>query len=179
MVSFRQRGLAPPRAPCRRRATKIVGLADIGGGLCTKKASTFRRSSTVYTQKKTVQDFPAGGTICSRARCSPSSNPAKSPSCCYRKSINRGRKRASGGRRQFSAKAPTAPPLQADALWTPRAIITVPATFSATPVAVTVSYFEWVQDRQGFFWLESEVTSVFSTSGKRLRRSVRYAETQK
>jgi len=22
---------------------------------------------------------------------------------------------------------------------------------------VTVSYFEWVQDRQGYFWLESEI----------------------
>ena len=42
---------------------------------------------------------------------------------------------------------------------------------------VTVSYFEWVQDRQGFFWRESEVNERLKDI---LERSfddvVRYAE---
>ena len=43
---------------------------------------------------------------------------------------------------------------------------------------VTVSYFEWVQDRQGFFWRESEVNERLKDIMERsFDEVVRYAET--
>ena len=43
---------------------------------------------------------------------------------------------------------------------------------------VTVSYFEWVQDRQGFFWRESEVNDrLQDVIDHSFEQVVRYAET--
>src|SRR5260370_17267352 len=42
---------------------KIVGLADIGGGLYNEKGFDVPKvMDWVYTQKKPLQDFPSGGT---------------------------------------------------------------------------------------------------------------------
>jgi len=42
---------------------KIIGLADIGGGLCNEKGLDVPKAiDWVYTQKKPLQDFPGGGT---------------------------------------------------------------------------------------------------------------------
>ena len=42
---------------------------------------------------------------------------------------------------------------------------------------VTVSYFEWVQDRQGFFWRESEVNErLLDVMERAFDEVVRYAE---
>ena len=46
--------------------------------------------------------------------------------------------------------------LQADAILDSKGVFTVPDILGNAG-GVTVSYFEWVQDRQGFFWRESEV----------------------
>jgi glutamate dehydrogenase (NAD(P)+) len=41
---------------------------------------------------------------------------------------------------------------------------------------VTVSYFEWVQDRQGFFWRESEVNErLFDVMDNAFDEVVRYS----
>jgi glutamate dehydrogenase (NAD(P)+) len=45
---------------------------------------------------------------------------------------------------------------------------------------VTVSYFEWVQDRQGFFWRESEVNErLYDVMDRAFDEVVRYAETHR
>ena len=45
---------------------------------------------------------------------------------------------------------------------------------------VTVSYFEWVQDRQGFFWRESEDNErLLDVMERSFDEVVRYAETHK
>ena len=45
---------------------------------------------------------------------------------------------------------------------------------------VTVSYFEWVQDRQGFFWRESEVNErLANVMEHAFDEVVRYAEAHK
>ncbi len=44
----------------------------------------------------------------------------------------------------------------ADAIIDSKGIFVIPDIL-ANAGGVTVSYFEWVQDRQGFFWRESEV----------------------
>ena len=56
-----------------------------------------------------------------------------------------------------SAKAPTAPPPPlADEILAENGVFVIPDIL-ANAGGVTVSYFEWVQDRQGFFWNEQLV----------------------
>ncbi len=55
------------------------------------------------------------------------------------------------------ARAPTAPPpSEADEILEKKGVFVVPDIL-ANAGGVTVSYFEWVQDRQGYFWKEAEV----------------------
>jgi glutamate dehydrogenase (NAD(P)+) len=54
------------------------------------------------------------------------------------------------------ANGPTTP--EADHIFNQRGIIVVPDII-ANAGGVIVSYFEWVQDRQGLFWKEAEVNA--------------------
>ena len=68
---------------------------------------------------------------------------------------------------------------QADAIVDAKGIFTVPDILGNAG-GVTVSYFEWVQDRQGFFWRESEVNErLLDVMEHAFDEVVRYAETHK
>lgn len=68
---------------------------------------------------------------------------------------------------------------QADAIIDNKGIFTVPDILGNAG-GVTVSYFEWVQDRQGFFWRESEVNErLLDVMDRAFDEVVRYAETHR
>ena len=78
----------------------------------------------------------------------------------------------------FCAKAPTAPRRpHADPIIENKGIFIIPDILGNAG-GVTVSYFEWVQDRQGFFWRESEVNErLQDVMEQSFDQVVRYAET--
>ena len=53
------------------------------------------------------------------------------------------------------ANGPTTP--EADRIFNERGVIVIPGHSRKCAGGVTVSYFEWAQDRNGYFWKESEV----------------------
>ena len=68
---------------------------------------------------------------------------------------------------------------QADTIIDSKGIFTIPDILGNAG-GVTVSYFEWVQDRQGFFWRESEVNErLLDFMESAFDEVVRYAELHK
>src|SRR5881275_1556502 len=69
-----------------------------------------------------------------------------------------------------AANGPTTP--EADRIFNDRGIVVVPDIL-ANAVGLTVSYFEWVQDLQRFFWAEHEINDRLETIMTRSYRAVR------
>ena len=77
------------------------------------------------------------------------------------------------------ANGPTTP--EADHMFVQRGIVVIPDIL-ANAGGVTVSYFEWAQDRAGYFWRESEVNErlaeVLLENFKRVREIARCARSR-
>ena len=66
---------------------------------------------------------------------------------------------------------------EADDILAEKRVFVIPDIL-ANSGGVTVSYFEWVQDRQGYFWPESEVNDQLDhTMRTSFAQVLRYAET--
>ena len=133
---------------------KIVGLADIGGGLYNEKGFDVPQViDWVYTQKKTLPSFPENQITEKNA------HQVQAKILCE------------------GANGPTT--WQADTIIDSKGIFTIPDILGNAG-GVTVSYFEWVQDRQGFFWRESEVNErLLDFMENAFDEVVRYAELHK
>ena len=120
----------------------------------TRRASTSRSCSTTSPQHKTVDGFPGGEPLTNDAavrarRRHPDSRPRS-------RTRSRWRTRRRSAPRS-SSRAPTARrrPTRNNHLHE-RGVFVVPDIL-ANSGGVTASYFEWVQDRYGYFWTEKEV----------------------
>ncbi len=157
---------------------KIVGLADIGGGLYNENGFDVPKViDWVYTQKRNLQDFPGGGTKMSAKDVLFQPCEIVIPAAVENQITEKNASQVQAKILCEGANGPTT--WQADAIIESKGIFTVPDILGNAG-GVTVSYFEWVQDRQGFFWRESEVNErLLDIMENAFDNVVRYAEAHK
>ena len=155
---------------------QIVGLADIAGGLYNENGFDVPKViDWVYTQKRMLQDFPAGGTKMTSRDVLFQPCEIVIPAAIENQITANNASQVQAKILCEGANGPTTS--QADAIIDGKGIFTVPDILGNAG-GVTVSYFEWVQDRQGFFWRESEVNErLLDVMDNAFDQVVRYAET--
>ena len=155
---------------------KIVGLADIAGGLYNEHGFDVPAViNWVYRQKRPLQDFPAGGAKMTSRDVLFQPCDIVIPAAIENQITEKNASQVQARILCEGANGPTTS--QADAIIDGKGIFTVPDILGNAG-GVTVSYFEWVQDRQGFFWRESEVNErLLDVMDHAFDQVVRYAET--
>ncbi|MGH9469737.1 MAG: Glu/Leu/Phe/Val family dehydrogenase, partial [Terriglobia bacterium] len=155
---------------------KIVGVGDIHGGVYNSQGLDIEALLKHAHEAKAVKGFPGGESIGSAEILEQECDvllPAATESVIN--SHNASNLKASI--LIEGANSPTTPP--ADDILFDRGVFVVPDIL-ANAGGVTVSYFEWVQDRQGYFWPEADVNERLKhIMVSAFHDVVRYGETHK
>ena len=154
---------------------RVIGVADINGGLYNERGFDVKALyDWVYTQKKQLPDFPAGGEKMSAQEILFRPCDILVPAATENQITEANADRLNCRILCEGANGPTT--WHADPVVERKGIFVVPDIL-ANAGGVTVSYFEWVQDRQGFFWRESEVNErLQDVMDRAFAEVVRYSE---
>jgi glutamate dehydrogenase (NAD(P)+) len=138
---------------CHEAGARILAVSDIHGGIFDPKGLDIPAVIAHYEQHRSLAGY-AGATAVSNTDLLELECDILIPAA------NEGQirmKNAPNIRARIIVEGANGPTTQrADELLDSRGILVVPDIL-ANAGGVTVSYFEWVQDRAGFFWRESEV----------------------
>jgi glutamate dehydrogenase (NAD(P)+) len=156
---------------------KIIGVADIQGGLYDERGFDIAKLyDWVYNQKRPLPEFGSGEKTSSQEilfRPCDVLIPAATENQITAANVSRVDCRILCE----GANGPTT--CHADPIIDKKGIFIVPDILGNAG-GVTVSYFEWVQDRQGFFWREKEVNErLLDVMEQSFDEVVRYAETHR
>ncbi|MDE3180854.1 MAG: Glu/Leu/Phe/Val dehydrogenase [Acidobacteriota bacterium] len=132
---------------------RIIGVADIHGGVLNHKGLDIQKLMEYSHETKSVKGFPGADQMTHMEILEQDCDvlaPAATESVITSQNASKIKARIL----VEGANSPTTPP--ADDILFERGIFVIPDIL-ANAGGVTVSYFEWVQDRQGYFWKESDV----------------------
>jgi glutamate dehydrogenase (NAD(P)+) len=135
------------------RGYKIVGVSTSTGGLYNKNGIDIDALWMHYKRAHTLVGFP-GGEETDTAALLVSECDILIPAAVENQITSRNADRLKAQIVCEGANGPTT--AEADDILADKRIFVIPDIL-ANSGGVTVSYFEWVQDRQGYFWHESEV----------------------
>lgn len=136
------------------RGAKVIAVSDVSGGILNERGLDLAKLAAHLSRNQTVKGFSEGDAI-SNEQVLMTPCDVLVPAAMERQitAENAGRLRcrilAEG------ANGPTTP--EADAILTRRGDVFVLPDILCNAGGVVVSYFEWVQDLQSFFWSEAEV----------------------
>ena len=138
---------------CFEAGAKIIAVSDIAGGISSEKGIDMPALVAHYEKARSFEGFPGVSRISNtdllELECDiliPAAN----------ENQIRG-KNAGNIKAKIIVEGANGPTTQrADEILNKNGVLVVPDIL-ANAGGVTVSYFEWVQDRAGFFWRESEV----------------------
>jgi glutamate dehydrogenase (NAD(P)+) len=127
---------------------RIIGISDIGGGICNPLGINITRLMNHFQEAKTVVGFPDSDSITGQEILEQPCDillPAATESQITSQNADRIKAKIICE----GANGPTT--AQADDILYDKKVFIIPDIL-ANAGGVTVSYFEWVQDRQGYFW---------------------------
>src|SRR5580700_6179668 len=155
---------------------KIIGIADIHGGLYNEKGFDIPEViDWVYGQRKPLPEFPGGGAKMTAQEVLFHPCDILVPAATENQITTQNAGRVDCKILCEGANGPTTS--HADSIIEDKGIFIVP-DIRGNAGGVTVSYFEWVQDRQGFFWRENEVNErLQDVMDHSFEQVVRFAET--
>jgi glutamate dehydrogenase (NAD(P)+) len=134
---------------------KIVGVADIHGALYNEKGlDATKLMDWVHVQHKPLAEFPQGGAKMSNTEILFQPCDILLPAATENQLTSKNAHQVQAKILCEGANGPTTAP--ADEILESKGVFVIPDIL-ANAGGVTVSYFEWVQDRMGFFWRENEV----------------------
>jgi glutamate dehydrogenase (NAD(P)+) len=134
---------------------EIIGVGDSNGGLYNEKGFDIPKLvNWVHAQQKPLQEFPGGGEKMTAQEVLFCPCDILVPAATENQITAQNADRVDCRILCEGANGPATS--HADPIIDKKGIFVVPDIL-ANAGGVTVSYFEWVQDRQGFFWCESEV----------------------
>ena len=136
-----------------RQGYKIVGVSTSGGGLYNRNGIDIDALSTHHKRNGTLIGFP-GTEEMSSADLLLADCDILIPAAVENQITTRNADRVRAKILCEGANGPTT--AEADDILTDKRVFVIPDIL-ANSGGVTVSYFEWVQDRQGYFWSESMV----------------------
>jgi glutamate dehydrogenase (NAD(P)+) len=153
---------------------KIIGIDEVGGGLYNKNGIDVEALWEYRQKNGTIQGFPgaeksaAGGLITEDCE-------ILIPAATENQITSRNVDRVKCKILAEGANGPTT--AAADEVLADKGVFVIPDIL-ANAGGVTTSYFEWVQDRQGYFWKESLVNEQLEEMMvSAVDDVVRYAET--
>jgi glutamate dehydrogenase (NAD(P)+) len=154
---------------------RIIGAADIHGGLYNEKGIDIPRLyEWVYVQRKPLPEFSGGGEKMSAQEVLFRPTDILVPAATENQITTKNAERVECKILCEGANGPTTS--HADAIIEKKGIFVIPDILGNAG-GVTVSYFEWVQDRQGFFWRENELNErLQDVMDQSFDQVVRYAE---
>jgi glutamate dehydrogenase (NAD(P)+) len=155
---------------------KIVGVADVHGGLYNETGFDVPKLiDWVHHQHRPLPDFPQGGAKMTSPEILFQPCDILIPAAVENQITSRNAHLVQTRVLCEAANGPTTPP--ADEVLQKKGVFVIPDIL-ANAGGVTVSYFEWVQDRQGLFWRESEVNErLRDVIEHAFDEVVRYADT--
>ena len=157
---------------------KIVGVADIHGALYNEKGFDIPALlDWTHGQRKPLPELPHGGQKMSAQDVLFQPCDILLPAAIENQLTSQNAHRVQARILCEGANGPTT--AHADEILEKKGVFVIPDIL-ANAGGVTVSYFEWVQDRQGFFWRESEVNErLHDIMEQSFDEVVRYAETHR
>jgi len=152
---------------------RVIGIAEVGGGLINTKGMDLRALVDFRQKNGTVHGFP-GAEKCEAADLLTTECEILIPAATENVITSRNAERIRARIVCEGANGPTT--AVADEILADKKVFIIPDIL-ANAGGVTASYFEWVQDRQGYFWKESEVNErLESILAESFDDVTRYAE---
>jgi glutamate dehydrogenase (NAD(P)+) len=137
----------------RAAGAKVIAVSDVKGGIHDPRGLDLAKVDQWVKEHRFLEGFPGADSV-TNAELLELDCDVLIPAALQNQITERNAGRIRARLMVEGANGPTS--LEADAILRERGVFVVPDVL-ANSGGVTVSYFEWVQDAQQFFWTEDEV----------------------
>jgi glutamate dehydrogenase (NAD(P)+) len=134
---------------------KVVAISDVGGGIYNPKGLNIPEVLDYLRTNKSLDGYPEADPVDNKALLEIECD-VLAPCATENQITSENADRIRCKILAEGANGPTTP--KADKILHDKGIFVIPDIL-ANAGGVTVSYFEWVQDRMGYFWSEAEVNA--------------------